>query len=59
MSERRISKLEEEREDWYKKLIREDKERQRKERWKKIKSSEYKWYGRIKEEGIPEYLKKG
>lgn len=42
------------------KLIWEDKERQRKERWEKIRISGYnKWYGRIKEEGIPRYLKKG
>lgn len=50
----------EEGEEWYGKVIREDKERQRKQRWEKIKNSKYnKWYGRIKEEEIPGYLKKG
>lgn len=40
------------------KLIKREKDKQRKER-EKIGDSKYnKWYGRVKEEGIPEYLKK-
>jgi len=36
-----------------------DKEKQRKERWGKIRESRYsKWYGKVKGKGIPEYLKK-
>jgi len=36
-----------------------DKEKQREERWKKIRSSRFnRWYGRVKEERIPGYLKK-
>jgi len=37
-----------------------DKEKQRKERWEKIKDSKYnKWYKVIKKQGIPGFLKKG
>lgn len=37
-----------------------DKERQREERWKRIRESIFnKWYKEVKEMGIPEYLKKG
>lgn len=40
-------------------LIKREKDKQRKERWEKIGDSKYnKWYGRVKREGIPEYLKK-
>lgn len=35
-------------------------ERQKRERWEKIRQSRYnKWYERIKEEGAPGYSKKG
>lgn len=41
-------------------LKRRDRERERKERWEAIRSSRYsKWYGRVKGEGIPGYLRKG
>jgi len=33
---------------------------QRAERWRRIEKSKYnKWYGRIKKDGVPEYLRKG
>lgn len=49
--------MKEEGEDWFEKLIREDKKKQREERWKKIAESRYNsWYKRVKEEGIPNYL---
>lgn len=52
----RIEEVEEMREveeDWFK-------ERQRRERWEKIGESNYnRWYKVIKEEGVPEYLRKG
>jgi len=36
-----------------------DNEMHREERWEKIRSSRFnRWYGRVKEEGIPGYLKK-
>jgi len=36
-----------------------DKERQREERWERISNAKFnKWYGWIKGEGIPEYLKR-
>lgn len=39
---------------------RKDRERQRPERWKKIRESRYNsWYKEVKEEGIPGSLKKG
>ena len=41
-------------------IDRSEKEKQKKMRWEKIENAKYnKWYGRIKGEGIPEYLKKG
>jgi len=41
-------------------LIRKDKEEQRLEREGRIRDSRYnRWYKMIKEEGVPEYLKKG
>ena len=41
-------------------IDRKEKERQRKERWEKIRDSRHNtWYKQIKEEGIPEYLRKG
>lgn len=43
-------------EAWYGEIERENRERQRKERWERIKDSRYK---EIKVEGIPEYMKKG
>jgi len=47
-------------EGWYGELEGNDKEKQRKERWGKIRDSRYsKWYGKVKGGGIPEYLKKG
>lgn len=43
-----------------KELKRRDREREREERWKGIRSSRYsKWYGRVKGEKIPGYLRKG
>lgn len=37
-----------------------EKDRQRKERWEKIKESKYnRWYKEVKGERIPRYLKKG
>jgi len=46
-------------ENWINKIEERNKERQRKERWEKIKGSKYnKWYKEIKERGIPRYLKK-
>lgn len=40
--------------------LEEDRNGQREERWERIKGARYnKWYGRVKEEGIPGYLKKG
>lgn len=45
---------------WFGKVVREDREIQRKERWKMINKSQYnRWYKGIKGEGIPEYLRKG
>lgn len=39
-------------------LVRRDKAKQRKERWEKIGNSNFnRWYGKVKGEGIPEYLK--
>lgn len=46
-------------EDWGSRFVTEDKKRQRKEIWERIKESKYKWYGRVKGEGVPEYLKRG
>jgi len=47
-------------ENWFNKIIEMDIELQRRERKKKINESRYnKLYKEIKEEGIPEYLKKG
>lgn len=44
----------------YSDLEREDRQKQKKERWNKIKESKYNaWYKEIKKEGIPKYLKKG
>lgn len=41
-------------------VIEKDREMQRLERWQRIRDSKYsKWYKEIKEEGIPEYLRKG
>jgi len=46
-------------EGWFGELEGKDKEKQRKERWGKIRESRYsKWYGKVKGKGIPEYLKK-
>ncbi|XP_070530007.1 golgin subfamily A member 6-like protein 22 [Cardiocondyla obscurior] len=43
-----------------KEIVVKDKELQRKERWEKIRMGKFnKDYGKIKEEGVPEYLKKG
>lgn len=37
-----------------------DRNRQRRERQERIKELRYnKWYGKIKEEGVPAYLRKG
>lgn len=37
-----------------------DREKQKEERWERIRESRYnRWYEGIKEEGVPEYLKKG
>lgn len=41
-------------------IEREEREKQRGKRWEKIRESKYnRWYKKVKEEGIPEYLKKG
>ncbi|XP_070525967.1 nucleolar protein 58-like [Cardiocondyla obscurior] len=41
-------------------IVVKDKELQRKERWEKIRMGKFnKDYGKIKKEGVPEYLKKG
>lgn len=40
-------------------LYEREKRRQREERWKKIRTSRFNsWYGRVKGEGVPGYLKK-
>jgi len=45
---------------WTRELERMDKEKQREERWEKIRESKYnRWYGKVKGEGIPKYLKNG
>lgn len=44
----------------FEKIIGKDKEIQRREMWEKIRGSKYnKWYGEVKGEEIPGYLKKG
>lgn len=47
--------------EWgFEKIIESEKELQRRERWERIRESRYnKWYGEVKGEGIPGYLKKG
>lgn len=47
-------------EDWMSRFIAVDRERQRKERWERIREAKFnKWYGRVKGKGVPGYLKKG
>lgn len=47
-------------ENWIIRIEERDKERQREERWKRIRESRYnKWYKEMKEMRIPKYLKKG
>lgn len=49
-----------EREMWFEKLLRREKEIQREERSQKIREVRYcRWYVAIKIESIPEYLRKG
>lgn len=59
----RIEELErkkEERQEWGGELEREGREKDRRERWEKIRESRYnRWYKVIRGKGIPEYLKKG
>ncbi|KMQ83170.1 hypothetical protein RF55_20734 [Lasius niger] len=44
----------------YERLEERDRIRQRRERWERINDSRYnRWYKEIKEQEIPEYLKKG
>lgn len=44
----------------YGEIERRERQLQREERWERIRRSEFnKWYGRIKSEGVPEYLRKG
>lgn len=45
---------------WFGEMEKKEREKQRKERWEKIKGSQYNtWYKEVKREGIPGYLKKG
>lgn len=44
----------------FEKVEERDREKQRKERWEKIRNSRYnRWYGLVKGDGVAEYLKKG
>lgn len=55
-----LEEVERRRIGWFGKVVREDREIQRKERWKMINKSQYnRWYKEIKGEGIPGYLRKG
>jgi len=55
-----VERKREEGDGWFGELIRKDKEEQRLERERRIGDSRYnRWYKIIKEEGIPEYLRKG
>jgi len=57
---REMEKSREEGHVWFGVLIKADREIQRLERWQKIRESRYNtWFREIKEEGIPEYLRKG
>lgn len=58
-----ISKIEKKKmegEVWFGKLMKRDREDQRKERWDKIKESRYnEWYKEVKGKRVLEYLKRG
>lgn len=46
-------------ESWFKELEEREKEKQKEERWEKIRDSRYnRWYKVIKGEGVPEYLRR-
>lgn len=46
-------------EDWFNIMMQSDRERQRRERWERINKVEFnEWYKLVKEDWIPEYLKK-
>lgn len=56
----RVEEKREEGEDWFEELVKEDRKRQREERWERIRGASFNsWYKLIKGEGIPSYLKKG
>jgi len=60
MEVREVERRRTEGELWFGELIIKDKEKQREEREQKIRESRYcRWYGVIKTDGVPEYLKKG
>lgn len=54
-----IERRREEEETWIEEIENREKDRQRRERWEKIKESKYnRWYKEVKGERIPGYLKK-
>lgn len=45
---------------WFGEILKKDREKQREEKLQRIRESRFcRWYGAVRTEGIPEYLRKG